>query len=114
MLKTLFLICVLSVSAVAQECFCYFDVSGRVLDQYGRGVRNTRVQIDGCADLPCTEWSTKYAYTNTFGYFKFSDVPMTTQIIDIRNRSASYTGVIQPHYQYHEFVLIPNGSYMKF
>jgi hypothetical protein len=47
------------------------SITGRVLDRYGRGIYGARVQLFNASTGAATT-----AVTNTFGYYRFSDVPV--------------------------------------
>lgn len=96
-MKTLFLILFLSTATFAQDAFCCFwSVKGRVTDDYGRSVRTT-VQMWGCGEPSCTTWRVWNTYSNTFGYFQFTDIPAQDYSLVVVSKYGSYAGIASPY-----------------
>ena len=66
-------------NAISHLAFCFEPftapsaapavITGRVIDKYGRGISNARVQLFNAVNGEST-----YATTNTFGYYRFDEV----------------------------------------
>jgi hypothetical protein len=99
----LMLISVCLVSSFAQvkkEDTSYFFWNyraGRVVDKYSRPVANAVVTFDGCGELGCITFVTKYARTNTFGYFNIYDLRAYEYLVQIHSKR----GTLQPKMVYY-------------
>lgn len=71
---------ILTAALLASQLFSPdLTVTGRVTDNYLRGIRSAQVRI--CADVECLEPRT--AYTNSFGYFRLT-VPEGFYTVEIK------------------------------
>jgi predicted extracellular nuclease len=52
------------------------DVGGRIVNEFGHGVSNVLMRL-----VDTDSGESRYAYTSTFGYYRFEDVPVGTNYI---------------------------------
>lgn len=101
MLKTLTLILLLAVSASAGHNF-----TGRVTDSFGRGISSAKLRLQRNVCEPLFEFEPvfeQYAYTNTFGYYSFNNVPAECLSYSVRilgARRYDWTGFYPYAYWY--------------